>query len=78
MTNATSETIDDGLRHPAIDFAATPLPDLHEVLAELRATEKGLEALANRFPELAPCPDPPPVEILGGVLRGPREHSVTL
>jgi cytochrome P450 len=42
-----------------------------------RVIEKGVEVLAERFPEMALCPDAP-VEILGGVLRGPRSLWVTL
>ncbi len=37
-----------------------------------RVIEKGLEVLAGRFPEMMLC-DETKVEILGGVLRGPRE-----
>ncbi len=42
-----------------------------------RVIEKGLEVLARRFPDMALCPDEP-VQILGGVLRGPRSLRVTL
>jgi cytochrome P450 len=42
-----------------------------------RVIEKGLEVLATRYPGMALCPEVR-VEVLGGVLRGPRELWVTL
>lgn len=42
-----------------------------------RVIEKGIETLAARFPDMALCEESP-AEILGGVLRGPRELWVTL
>ena len=41
-----------------------------------RVIEKGVEVLALRFPDMALCDDEP-VEILGGVLRGPQSLWVT-
>lgn len=41
-----------------------------------RVLEKGIEVLTARYPDMALCPDEP-VEILGGVLRGPRSLWVT-
>ncbi len=41
-----------------------------------RVIEKGVEVLASRFPEMELCADEP-VEIVGGVLRGPRSVWVT-
>jgi len=40
-----------------------------------RVLEKGVEVLAARYPDMTLCPDVP-VEILGGVLRGPRSLMV--
>ena len=42
-----------------------------------RVVEKGVEVLAQRFPRMTLCEDTK-VEILGGVLRGPREVWVRL
>jgi cytochrome P450 len=42
-----------------------------------RVVAKGVEVLAERFPAMQLCDDAP-VEILGGVLRGPRALWVTL
>lgn len=42
-----------------------------------RVVAKGVEVLASRFPEMRLCEDAP-VEILGGVLRGPRSLHVRL
>jgi len=40
-----------------------------------RVLEKGIEVLAARYPEMTLCPNEP-VQILGGVLRGPRSAWV--
>jgi cytochrome P450 len=42
-----------------------------------RVIEKGIEVLSARYPNMTLCPDAP-VEILGGVLRGPQALWVTL
>jgi cytochrome P450 len=42
-----------------------------------RVIEKGVEVLAGHFPAMQLCADEP-VEIVGGVLRGPRALPVRL